>query len=77
MPAVALQVTPLLLLSLVTTATKPVMPPTCRDAEGGAMAIAIAGAVMVTMVVADLVGSVTDVAVMVTVPPLGIAPGAV
>jgi hypothetical protein len=71
------QVTPRLFGSLVTTATNPAAVPTCTVVVRGAIATEIAAAVMVTVADADFVGSVAEVAVIVTVPAVGMEDGAV
>ena len=78
LPQVTVQVTPPLLLSLLTTAMRLLVAPTMREVGGvGFRATEMPGAVMVMVAELDLVGSVTEVAVTVTVPEVGIAAGAV
>jgi hypothetical protein len=78
LPQVTVQVTPAFLLSLLTTAVRLVVPLTMREVGGvGMRATETPGAVMVMIAEANFVVSVTEVAVTVTVPELGIAAGAV
>jgi hypothetical protein len=78
LPQVTDQVTPAFLLSLLTTATRLLVAPGMREVGGvGFRATEMPGAVMVMVAEADLVVSVTEVAVMVTVPEGGMARGAV
>jgi hypothetical protein len=80
LPQVTDQVTPALLLSLLTTAVRLVVAPFVSDAGGlglSATEIAGGGRVMVTVAEADLVVSVTEVAVIVTVFAEGTVAGAV
>jgi hypothetical protein len=64
--------------SLETVAATLAVAFVCMDAGGAVvMAIEIGGAVIVTLAVAFLVASLTDVAVIVTLPPAGTAVGAV
>lgn len=78
LPQVTVQVTPPFLVSLLTTAVRLLVAPTMSDVGGtGLRATVIPGAVMVMVADWDLVVSVTEVAVTVTVPPVGIAAGAV
>jgi hypothetical protein len=72
-------VTPLFAESLETVAATLAVVPVCMEA-GGAVVIATemaGGALMVTLVAAALVVSLTEVAFMVTLPPWGMAAGAV
>jgi len=74
-PAVAVQFTPPFALSLLTVAVKFAVPLAASEAVVGEIETEIGRAAdTVTVAVADFVGSVTDVAVMVTLPA---APGAV
>lgn len=78
LPQVTVQVTPALWLSLLTTAVRLEVAPMMREVGGvGLRATEIPGAVMVIVAEADFVVSVTEVAVTVTVPEVGIAEGAV
>jgi len=78
LPQVTVQVTPALWLSLLTTAVRLEVAPMMREVGGvGLRATEIPGAVMVIVAEADFVVSVTEVAVTVTVPEVGIAAGAV
>ena len=78
LPQVTVQVTPALWLSLLTTAVRLEVTPMMREVGGvGLRATEIPGAVMVIVAEADFVVSVTEVAVTVTVPEVGIAAGAV
>ena len=79
LPQVTVQVTPPLWLSLLTTAVRlAVVPSLMEDGGAGLRATEIEGVVMVMVAgVDDFVGSVTEVAVMVTVPEVGTAAGAV
>jgi hypothetical protein len=64
--------------SLVVVATIDAVPPVCMVPGGGVVSvIVITGPVMVTDIVCVLVLSLTEVAVIVTIPPVGIAGGAV
>ncbi len=74
-PHIKVQSTPALLLSFVTVASSRPVAPTATDSVAGTTATVMGEIAMVA--VADLVGSVMEVAVMVTVPPTGDAPGAV
>ena len=70
--------TPPFLLSFVTTAVRLVVVPVTSDVgAAGLIATEIAGVVIVIVADADFVVSATDVAVTVTVFPLGMAEGAV
>jgi len=72
------QVTPPFLVSLLTTAVRLVVALMMSEVGGvGLRATEIPGAVMVMVAVADFVVSVTEVAVTVTVPEVGIGAGAV
>ena len=73
-----LQVTPLFATSFDTVAVTLAMPFVCIEV-GGAVVIATeigGGAVIVTVTVALFVVSLTDVAVIVTLPPVGTFAGA-
>ena len=73
------QVTPELVASFVTTAVSVVVAPGFSDGGGAGLNVTeiAAGAVMVTMAEANAEAFCTDVAVMVTEPPIGNAAGAV
>ena len=77
LPQLAVQFTPLLLLSLATVAASVVCDPTSSVAGGAGDMVTTIGVVvmMVAMEDAETVGLATDVAVMVTVPPVGTAEG--
>lgn len=78
LPQATVQATPAALLSLLTFAVKLTEAPTGRDVGGLEIATEIgAGAVMVIDTEADLVVSATEVAVTVTVFPVGTVAGAV
>lgn len=78
LPQATVQATPAALLSLLTFAVKLTEAPTGRDVGGLEIATEIgAGAVMVIDTEADLVVSATEVAVRVTVFPVGTPGGAV
>jgi len=77
LPQATVQVTPAALLSLLTFAVKLAEAPTARDVGGFEIATEIAAdAVMVMETEADLVVSAAEVAVTVTVFPVGTAAGA-
>ena len=73
------QVTPELVESFATTAVSVVAAPGLSDVGGAGFNVTeiATGAVMVTIAEADAEAFCTDVAVMVTEPPVGIAVGAV
>jgi len=79
LPQVALQFTPRLLVSLATVAASVAWVPTMSVAgsDDALEIVTTTGAVarIVAVAVADAVGSVVDVAVIVTVPPGGIEAG--
>jgi hypothetical protein len=78
LPQVTVQATPAFAGSLATKAVIPIPLDTCRDPGRGPKLTAIGAAAAIVMVAwADCVVSVTEVAVTVTVPPVGIAVGAV
>ena len=73
-----LQATPLFAESLETVAATLAVPLVCIDAGGAVvMAIEIGGTVIVTLALAFLVLSLTEVAVILTLPPVGTFAGAV
>ena len=79
-PQAVLQVTAGLIdVSFVTMAVKGDVAPTCRDAGAGEYRPTTMGRgdTMVTVAEAVLLGSATELAMMVTAPPLGMAAGAV
>ena len=63
--------------SLATEAATCAADETFIDVGGGWLIVTAMGGKIVTVAVADFVGSVTEVAVIVTVLPLGTAEGAV
>jgi hypothetical protein len=80
LPQVTVQFTPWFCESLVTTAVSDAAVLVCSEVGGaGLKATEITGAVVVIVIVADadFVGSVLEVAVTVTVLPVGTAAGAV
>jgi hypothetical protein len=78
LPAVAVQVTPALAVSLLKVAVKLTVPPvrTVAALPATLTVMGCGAGVIVTAVLADFVGSLTDVAVRVTVPPAGTVLGA-
>lgn len=78
LPQVTVQVTPAALLSSLTTAVRVVLVPITNEVGGFEIVTDItAAAVIVTVADADFEVSATEVAVMVTVFPVGTAAGAV
>ena len=77
LPQVTVQLTPLLARSFETVAMICAAVVTFIDEGGGCEIATWMAGMMVTVAVADFVGSVTEVAVIVTVPPLGTDAGAV
>jgi len=76
-PQFAVQFTPSAFVSLATVANSVAVPPSLKVAGGAVLSVTTIGGVgvMVALAVADLVGSDTDVAVRVTVFPLGAVVG--
>jgi hypothetical protein len=78
LPQVTIQVTPAFAGSLATKAVIPIPLEACRDPSLGPKLTAIGAAAVIVMVAwADCVVSVTEVAVTVTGPPVGITVGTV
>ncbi len=77
LPQVAVQFTPRFFVSFVTLAAITAVAPTVSVAAGEVDIATIIGAVvtMVAVMVAKTAGFVTDFAVMVTVPPVGMVVG--